>query len=93
MSAFSTPVERFLRDMIAIPSVTGSEGLMKGYLENAFANIGLDVTTQHVDGDRLQRDRHEPSDGPIKLMLCTHMDVIPALDESMWNTPPFEAVH
>ena len=32
-------------------------------------------------------------DGPIKLMLCTHMDVIPALDESMWNTPPFEAVY
>ena len=49
MSAFSTPVERFLRDIIAIPSVTGSEGLMKGYLENAFENIGLDVATQHVD--------------------------------------------
>ena len=91
MSAFSTPVERFLRDIIAIPSVTGSEGLMKGYLENAFENMGLDVVTQHVDDDRYNVIGRT-SDGPIKLMLCTHMDVIPALDVSMWKTPPFEAV-
>jgi acetylornithine deacetylase/succinyl-diaminopimelate desuccinylase-like protein len=92
MSAFSTPAERFLRDVIAIPSVTGSEGLMKGYLENAFENLGLEVTTQHVDGDRYNVIGRT-GDGPIKLMFCTHMDVIPALDESLWNTPPFEAVH
>ena len=64
---------------------------MKGYLETAFTSIGLDMATQHVDGDRFNVIGRT-SDGPIKLMLCTHMDVIPALDETMWNTPPFEAV-
>jgi acetylornithine deacetylase/succinyl-diaminopimelate desuccinylase family protein len=91
MSAFNTPVERFLRDMIAIPSVTGSEGLMKEYLEGAFSELGLDVATQHVDGDRYNVIGRT-GDGPIRLMLCTHMDVIPAPDESLWVTPPFEAV-
>ena len=90
MTEFHTPAERFLRDMIAIPSVTGSEGLMKDYLAGSFRGIGLDVATQHVDGNRYNVIGRT-GDGPIKLMFCTHMDVIPALDESLWATPPFEA--
>jgi acetylornithine deacetylase/succinyl-diaminopimelate desuccinylase-like protein len=91
MSDFRTPAERFLRDMIAIPSVTGREGLMKGYLVRAFEEMGLDVEVQHVDGDRFNVIG-KLGKGPIKLMLCTHTDVIPAPDESLWHTPPFEAV-
>lgn len=92
MSAFSTPAERFLRDMIAIPSVTGQEGLMKDYLEGAFSGMGLDVEMQPVDGDRFNVIGRIGA-GPIKLMLCTHMDVIPAPDVSLWQTPPFQATY
>lgn len=90
MNAFSTPAETFLRDLINIPSVTGREGLMKGYLAKAFEDIGLAVELQHVDGDRYNVIG-KLGEGPIKLMLCTHEDVIPSLDESLWHSPPFEA--
>ncbi|HTY90536.1 MAG TPA: M20 family metallopeptidase [Methanocella sp.] len=90
MSDFKTPAEQFLKDMIAIPSVTGHEGSMKDYLAGAFAKIGLDVELQQVEGDRFNVIG-KLGEGPIKLMLCTHTDVIPALDESLWHSPPFEA--
>jgi len=79
-----------LRDMVAIPSVTGCEGLMKGYLAEVFGEMGLGVELQHVDGDRYNVIG-KLGDGPIRLMLCTHTDVIPAMDEALWRTPPFEA--
>ncbi len=88
--SFSAPAERFLEDMIAIPSVTGREGLMKGYLMKAFGEMGLDVELQRVDGDRFNVIGRLGG-GPIRLMLCTHTDVIPAPDESQWHTPPFKA--
>lgn len=90
MSDFRTPAEQFLKDMIAIPSVTGHEGPMKGYLADAFRKMGLDVELQQVEGDRFNVIG-KLGEGPIKLMLCTHTDVIPALDESLWHSPPFEA--
>jgi acetylornithine deacetylase/succinyl-diaminopimelate desuccinylase family protein len=90
MSDFKTPAERFLRDMVAIPTVTGHEGLMKEHLVKAFEDIGLVVETQHVDSDRYNVIG-KLGEGPIRLMLCTHMDVIPPLDESLWTSPPFQA--
>lgn len=91
MSDFRTPAESFLRDLIAIPSVTGSEGLIKGHLERCFRDIGLDTSVQHVDRDRYNVIG-KLGEGPVKLMLCTHQDVIPSLDEDKWTTHPFEAV-
>ncbi len=90
MSPFNTPAEKFLRDMVAIPSVTGCEGLIKDYLVKAFGDMGLEVELQHVEGDRYNVIG-KAGDGPVKLMLCTHTDVIPALDGALWRTPPFEA--
>jgi|SRR5271157_252011 len=90
MSVFNTPAERYLRDIIAIPSVTGHEGLIKDHLATTFEEIGLEVELQHVDRDRYNVIGRL-GEGPVKLMLCTHMDVIPALDETLWHSPPFEA--
>ncbi len=90
MSDFKTPAEQYLRDMIAIPSVTGCEGLVKDYLADAFKKMGLDVELQRVEGDRYNVIG-KLGNGPIKLMLCTHTDVIPPLDESLWHSPPFQA--
>jgi acetylornithine deacetylase len=90
MTDFNTPAEKFLRDLIAIPSVSGHEGLMKEYLAGAFKEIGLEVELQHVDTDRYNVIG-KLGEGPIKLMLCTHTDVIPALDEKLWHSPPFKA--
>jgi acetylornithine deacetylase/succinyl-diaminopimelate desuccinylase-like protein len=52
--------------------------------------MGLDVELQKVEGDRCNVIGRL-GEGPIKLMLCTHTDVIPALDDSLWHSPPFEA--
>lgn len=90
MPDFLTPAEQYLRDLIAIPSVTGHEGLIKDYLADTFKKMGLDVELQQVEGDRFNVIG-KLGHGPIKLMLCTHTDVIPALDESLWHTPPFKA--
>jgi acetylornithine deacetylase/succinyl-diaminopimelate desuccinylase family protein len=90
MTDFKTPAEKYLKDLIDIPSVTGHEGLIKDYLAGAFGDIGLDVSLQHVDTDRYNVIGRL-GEGPIRLMLCTHMDVIPELDESLWHSPPFRA--
>lgn len=90
MPDFTTPAELYLKDMIAVPSVTGREGLLKSWLADAFREMGLDVSLQHVDGSRYNVVG-KLGDGPVRLMLCTHMDVIPALDEELWHSPPFEA--
>ncbi len=90
MSDFNTPAELFLKDLISMPSVTGQEGLAKDYLADAFGKMGLDVELQKVEGDRCNVIGRL-GDGPMKLMLCTHTDVIPALDEGLWHSPPFEA--
>jgi acetylornithine deacetylase/succinyl-diaminopimelate desuccinylase-like protein len=90
MPDFITPAEQYLRDLISMPSITGQEGLVKDYLAGAFGKMGLDVELQKVEGDRCNVIGRL-GEGPIKLMLCTHTDVIPALDESLWHSPPFEA--
>lgn len=81
--------ERFLKDMVAVPSVTGSEGLIADCIAGGFRQAGMDVRTQPVDNDR-RNVIGTIGKGPIKLMLCTHMDVIPPLDLSKWRSPPFE---
>ena len=90
MTVFNTFAEKYLRDIIAIPSVTGHEGLIKDHLARTFEEIGLDVELQHVDRDRYNVIGRLGK-GPIKLMLCIHTDVIPPLDETLWHSPPFEA--
>lgn len=90
MSSFGASADEFLTDMVSIPSVTGREGLMKDYLTEAFEDMGLCVELQHVDGDRYNVIG-TAGDGPLRLMLCTHTDVIPVPDEALWHTPPFKA--
>ncbi|WP_424358303.1 M20 family metallopeptidase [Methanocella sp. MCL-LM] len=89
MSENVAPCEDFLKELVAIPSVTGSEGLIKEHLIDKFSRLGFDTKVQHVDGDRYNVVG-SLGEGPIKLMLCTHEDVIPSLDENKWTTPPFE---
>jgi len=90
MTDFQTPAEKFLEGLISIPSVTGREGLIKDHLKEAFEGIGLDVELQHVDTDRYNVVGRL-GEGPIRLMLCIHTDVMPAPDEELWSSPPFSA--
>jgi acetylornithine deacetylase/succinyl-diaminopimelate desuccinylase family protein len=88
MSATRISAEGILQDLIAFPSVTGSETPLAAYLERKFGELGLAVEMQAVDSDRYNVIGKVGA-GPIGLMLCTHQDVIPALDVTGWETPPF----
>lgn len=88
MSDYAATADAILEELIAIPSVTGSEGLMKNYLEQKFRSLGFETEAQHVDRDRYNIVGRT-GEGPIRLMLCTHQDVIPPLDDNKWNSPPF----
>ncbi|MGA9140419.1 MAG: M20 family metallopeptidase [Methanocella sp.] len=88
MRSAPAPAEDILQDLISIPSVTGSETPVAVYLERKFKELGLTVEMQAVDSDRYNVIGKVGS-GPIGLMLCTHQDVIPALEASGWMTPPF----
>jgi acetylornithine deacetylase/succinyl-diaminopimelate desuccinylase family protein len=88
MSVTNVTAESILQDLIAIPSVTGSETPLAVCLERKFGELGMTVEMQAVDSDRFNVIGKVGS-GPIGLMLCTHQDVIPALDVTGWETPPF----
>ncbi len=88
MSDRVAPCEGILKELVAIPSVTGSEGLIKDYLVHKFRELGFDTRIQLVDSDRYNVVG-VLGEGPIRLMLCTHQDVIPSLDETKWTSPPF----
>jgi acetylornithine deacetylase/succinyl-diaminopimelate desuccinylase family protein len=88
MSDTRLPAEGILEELIAIPSVTGSEALLAGYLGHKFRKLGFKVDMQPVDSDRCNVIGRVGT-GPIGLMLCTHQDVVPSLDEGKWESPPF----
>ena len=90
MSEAVVPAGKLLGELIAIPSVTGYEGPLRPYLERRFRDLGLETEVQHVDSDRFNVIGRI-GEGPIRLMLCTHQDVVPPLDESNWRSPPFTA--
>lgn len=64
-----------LRELLAVPSVTGSEGPLAGFLAERLAGEGWAVSEQAVDGDRrnvLATDGERP-----RVVLCTHQDTVP----------------
>ena len=69
-----------MRDLIELPSPTGSEGPVGDYLAGRFAALGLEVELQEVEPGRnnVIARRQGPASGPSVLLLG-HMDSAPGI--------------
>ena len=85
--AWTWPTEVvLLRDLIAIPSVSGTEERLGAFLEEWAADRGLSVS-RGADGVLVTLDSGRPGS---TLALVSHLDTVPAGEG--WTRPPFEPV-
>jgi acetylornithine deacetylase len=75
-----------LGDLVAIPSVSGTEERLGGFVEQWATERGLSVA-RAADGVLVTLDAGRP--GPT-LALVSHLDTVPAGEG--WTRPPFEPV-
>ena len=96
-----------LAELIALPSLGGSEGPIQEVMAGLLEDVGMDVDRWAIDIDRLRRHPFytveiERSDaiGVVgrmgrgngpSLILNGHVDVVPAGDLDRWTVPPWEA--
>jgi acetylornithine deacetylase len=60
--------------LMAIPSVTGTEGEIGEFLSAHLSSLGYRVERQHVTGDRFNVFAYA---GDGRVMFCTHLDTVP----------------
>ncbi|MGD0783576.1 MAG: M20/M25/M40 family metallo-hydrolase, partial [Candidatus Aminicenantales bacterium] len=70
-----TDVFELLRDLIAIPSVTGAEGPLADFLAGRLSEMRWTVKQQPIEGDR--RNIFASDGARTRVVLCTHMDTVP----------------
>ena len=75
----------FLRQLIAIPSPTGSEGEVARRVAEEMKRLGYDEVFFDRIGNVVGRIGH----GPIKVLFDAHMDTVGA-DQAGWTVDPFE---
>lgn len=85
--AWTWPTEiELLRDLVVIPSVSGTEETIGRFVEQVAREWGLDVSRGN-DGVLVTLDTGRP--GP-SLGFVSHLDTVPAGEG--WNRPPFEPI-
>ena len=62
------------KELINIPSVTGTEGEVGEFLSSHLTSLGYRVERQHVTADRFNVFAFA---GEGRVMLCTHLDTVP----------------
>jgi len=85
---------RMLRELVSIPSVTGTpgEGQAVAWLEGALSRKGIPSERVGMPERPNLVARLRGSDPSLKpLVLLSHIDVVPA-DEAAWRHPPFGGV-
>jgi len=67
-----------LVNLVSIPSVSGEEGQVLGYLEEFLTGLGIDALRQRVDGlwYNLLVNHHEKN----RVVLAAHVDTVPPLN-------------
>ncbi|MEM9777590.1 MAG: M20/M25/M40 family metallo-hydrolase, partial [Chloroflexota bacterium] len=79
-------------EMVAIPSVTGSEQPIADWVEQFFKNLGADEVHRlpvEEAGDSVVAIINKNGSGPA-MLLNFHLDTFPVFKD--WQTPPFETV-
>ncbi len=82
----TSDVVRLAQDLVRIPSPSGEEGEVAEFLRSALGEFA-EVEAGPCGAVVAQIAR---GPGPV-VMLCGHMDTVPAGDESAWEEPPFGA--
>src|SRR5688572_17913481 len=62
------------KELMAIPSVTGTEARLAEFLSSHLATLGYRVERQDVAGDRFNIFAYA---GEGRVMFCTHLDTVP----------------
>jgi acetylornithine deacetylase len=62
------------KELISIPSVTGSEKQVAEFLSSHLASLGYRVERQNVSAERFNVLAYA---GPPRVMFCTHIDTVP----------------
>ena len=75
------------RDLVAYPSVSGSEEAVARVLADAMRRLGFDSVRTDRYGNVVGRIRGA-GDGPCVLM-DGHLDTVPVSDAAAWSKPPF----
>ena len=69
----------FTKELMRIPSVTGTEGAVGRFLASFLEDQNYSVETQEVDQDRF--NVRADAGGNAKVILCTHIDTVPPVLE------------
>jgi succinyl-diaminopimelate desuccinylase len=79
-----------MQSLIQIPSVTGDESEIGALMERECTRDGLEVDVVEPLKDRVSivAKYHGAGDGP-RMMMYSHLDVVPAGDADSWTHPPF----
>ena len=83
-------VVSFMQRLIQFPSVTGSEAEIGAFMAGECAKDKLKVEiVEPMDGRvNVVAKYHGTGDGP-RMMMYSHIDVVPAGDLNSWKHPPF----
>lgn len=76
----------FARRLIAVPSVTGSEGPAVEFVGRTMRELGF----QKVFTDRIGNVVGQIGNGRLKIMYDAHLDTVAAGDHAGWPCHPFE---
>lgn len=78
---------RFLRDIVAIPSLSGDEERVIHRIEREMNQLGFDEARTDAMGNLIGR----VGSGPVSIALDAHVDTVDATDQS-WDTDPYDPI-
>jgi putative selenium metabolism hydrolase len=79
---------QFLRDIIAIPSLSSQEGAVIARIRQEMEKLGYDEITVDPMGNLIGRI----GNGPVHIAIDGHVDVVDVGERANWHTDPFDPV-
>ena len=86
---YEPEIVKFLRDIIAIPAESGTEGKRCERVRQEYERLGFD----EVFFDRLGTVVARIGNGPLKILMDGHIDCVGVADPKAWEFDPFQGKH